>query len=141
MRPVFAVPITLGLKEMPCMEPALQGMGVLKIGSQVGVGAGVRSGASWSLPPSVFLQTLLLPAPGRALRWRLGRRGDAIRLLPAIITPAALQFRGRLFHSAWSEASFNRLESAWGCLLLLQEQPSDSAGACVPGELDPLVNT
>lgn len=99
---------------------------------------------------SLCLQTLLLPAPGRALLWLRGRRGDAAHLLPAIITPAALQFRGRLFHSAWSEASFNRHESGWGCVLLLQEQPSDSAGACdpgriaavcVPGELDPLVNT
>lgn len=36
MRPVFAVPVTLGLKEMPCVVPTLQRMGVPETGSRVG---------------------------------------------------------------------------------------------------------
>ena len=84
MRPVFAVPITLGLKEMPCVEPTLQGMRVLKTGSRVGVGWGTQR--SKLVAASLCLSANALAAsPGRTLLWLLGRR-----LLPAIITPAAL---------------------------------------------------
>lgn len=96
------------------MVPTLQRMGVPETGSRVGVGGG---GPEERAGPSVFLQTLLL----------LGRRGDAARLLPAIITPATLQFCGRSFHLAWSDPPSADTRQAGERPPLPLEQPPDSA--------------
>lgn len=51
MRPVFAVPVTLDLKEMPYVVPTLQRMGVPETGSGVG-GRGAEERAGHCLPLS-----------------------------------------------------------------------------------------